>query len=107
MFYFDKDAMKAHETKPVTPTTPIVRGIRIINLNCQGAKSAGDITGLPEMPISDVLLQNVTIDSVKGLTIRDAKGVELRDVEVTIEKKGDPIKFTDADVKTTHSDAAK
>ncbi len=107
MFYFDKDAMKAHETKPVTPTTPIVRGIRIINLTCQGAKSAGDITGLPEMPISDVLLQNVTIDAIKGLTIRDAKGVELRDVEVKIQKKGDPIKFADSDVKTTHSDAAK
>ncbi len=52
---------KMTAAQPVTETTPIYRNIRISNLKATCEKSAGIIVGLPESPISDVVLENVEI----------------------------------------------
>jgi hypothetical protein len=51
------------------------------------------------MPVSGVLLDNVKINAKTGLTIQDAKGVELRAVEVKPEK-GTPLTTEHAEVRT-------
>jgi len=100
LFYFDKAAQKERQTRPITPSTPIVRDVRIVNLSVEGAKTAGEIIGLPEMPISGVLLDNVRINSTSGMILQDAKSVELRGVNIR-PQKGQPLTVVNANVKTT------
>src|SRR5437879_5726955 len=59
LFYIDKRGQQERQTRPVTSNTPIVRDVRIVNVSVEGAKTAGEIVGLPEMPITGVLLNNV------------------------------------------------
>ena len=99
LFYFDKAAQQERKTSPVTSTTPIIRGVRIIDVTVENAKTAGDIIGLPEMPIDSVLLENVRVNAQSGMTVQDAKNVSMRNVKI-IPQKGEPLKLVNADVKT-------
>jgi hypothetical protein len=61
-------------------------------------KSAGVINGLPESEISNVVLENVRISSSTGLTIRNAWGVKLKHVQVTV-GQGPPFILDNAKVE--------
>jgi polygalacturonase len=100
LFYFDKSGETARQAKPISATTPVVRSVSIINVTVDGAKTAGEIIGLPEMPITNVLLEQVTIKAKSGLTVQDAKGVELREVKIS-PQIGEPVTIRYADVKTS------
>jgi polygalacturonase len=66
------------------PRIPLYRNIHISNLTATCQRSAGTINGLPDGLISDVVLENVHITAATtGLTIRNAKGIQLKDVEIT------------------------
>jgi polygalacturonase len=67
---------------PVTEGTPQFRNIRIENVICRGAGSAIVLQGLPEMPIRDIVLKNVSITSQKGVFVTDADGVRFENVRV-------------------------
>jgi polygalacturonase len=54
---------------PVTRLTPHFHDITIDNLTATGSTSAGAIVGLPEAPIAGVVLHNVHINAMHGLTI--------------------------------------
>jgi polygalacturonase len=97
MYYFDKAGAATRTTKPVTETTPIIRNVTIENVDVSKAKTAGEITGLPEMPVSDVLMKNVTIDAGKGFTVKDAKNVRMEDVQIHA-KEGQPVTVDHAEV---------
>jgi polygalacturonase len=99
LFYFDKQAQKDRKASPVTATTPIVRGVRISDVKVEGAKTAGDIIGLPEMPMDEITLQNVRVTSGTGMTVQDAKGVEMQNVSI-VPQKGQPLTIINAQVKT-------
>jgi polygalacturonase len=58
--------------QPVTRLTPRLHNITIEDLTATGSRWAGVIVGLPEAPITDVVLRNVRIDAQHGLTIRYA-----------------------------------
>lgn len=84
--------------QPVTITTPRYRNIIIRNLTASSTMSAGLLVGLPECPIENVLLENVTIAAEQtGLQIRHTKGVHLKNVKV-MPKSGEPFIVTDAEV---------
>jgi polygalacturonase len=57
---------------PVTRLTPHFHDIVIENLQATGANVAGIIIGLPESPVRDVVLKNVSIRARKGLIISNA-----------------------------------
>jgi polygalacturonase len=57
------------EAQPVTRLTPHFHSITLENVTAAGIQSAGAIVGLPEAPITDVLLKNVKISAQKGATI--------------------------------------
>ena len=67
---------------PVSEETPQFRDIHIENLMCRGANAAIFLQGLPEMPIRDITLRNVSITSRDGVYVMDAEGVEFADVKV-------------------------
>jgi polygalacturonase len=59
--------------QPVTRLTPHFHDITIENLTATGSTSAGAIAGLPEAPISGVVLRHVRISARTGLTIAYAE----------------------------------
>src|SRR5215831_10707235 len=99
LFYFDKAAQQERKTAAVTSLTPVIRGVRIVDVTVEGAKTAGDIIGLPEMPIESVVLENVRVNAGTGMTVQDAKNVLLRNVRI-VPQKGEPMKINAAEVKT-------
>lgn len=93
--------------QPVNETTPIYRNIRISNLKATTTKSAGLIVGLAESQISNVVLENVEITAAtKGLLIKQAKGIQLKNVKV-INKEGPPFIVENAQVEGLEKAAGK
>jgi polygalacturonase len=76
---------------------PVYRNIRISNLTATCPKAAGLILGLRESCISNVVLENVKISAEKPFAVTNAKGVELKNVSVTV-PKGEPFKLENAEV---------
>lgn len=69
--YYPKIA--PHDTaQPLTRLTPRFHDIHISNVKVTGAKEAGVIVGLPESPITTIVLDNVRIRAEKGMTISNA-----------------------------------
>ena len=69
--------------QPMTDTTPIVRNIHITNVTATSTKDAGLIVGLPESVITNVVLENVRITAETGLTMANAKGIQLKNVQIS------------------------
>ncbi|QPH38246.1 glycoside hydrolase family 28 protein [Pedobacter endophyticus] len=69
-------------TVPVTAATPQFKNFYIKNVVANGAEKAIFFRGLPEMNIKDIHLENVTIQSKKGIEIIEASGIFLKNVNV-------------------------
>ncbi|HXI73573.1 MAG TPA: glycoside hydrolase family 28 protein [Verrucomicrobiae bacterium] len=87
----------ADEATKISEKIPTYRHIRISNLTATCPKGAGVITGLPESCITDVVLENVKISAAKSFEIRNAKGIQLKNVTVTV-AKGEPFILDNAEV---------
>ncbi|MBV9441600.1 MAG: glycoside hydrolase family 28 protein [Acidobacteriaceae bacterium] len=61
------------EAAPVGRLTPLFHDITIENIKAAGSKQAGVIVGLPEAPVKDILLKNVSIQAQTGMRIAYAK----------------------------------
>jgi polygalacturonase len=74
---------------PVTRLTPHFHDISIENLKVEGSEVAGVVVGLPEAPVTGVVLKNVSIQAGKGLSVGYA---EVSGEKVSIRpQSGDPI----------------
>jgi len=82
---------------PAAGNIPIYRNIHISNLAATCPKAAGLILGLPQSCISNVVLENVKITAAKSFFIANAKGVQLKNVSVTV-ASGEPFKLDNAEV---------
>lgn len=72
--YYPKVLPPDGETaQPITRLTPHFHDITIENLVASQIESAGVIAGLPEAPVSGVVLHNVKISARKGMTISYAQ----------------------------------
>jgi len=89
---------KDDPAQPMTETTPIIRNIRISNVTAASTKDAGLIVGLPESVVSNVVLENVRITAETGLTMANAKGIQLKNVQVSV-KEGPPFITANAQVE--------
>lgn len=68
--YYPKVLPPAGEApQPETRLTPHFHDITIENVTATGSTHAGVIAGLPESPVQNVVLRNVTIQAQTGLTI--------------------------------------
>jgi lysophospholipase L1-like esterase len=88
-----KDAAQA-----ISDKTPLYRNIRIRNFTATCPDSAGIILGLPESEIKDVVLENVRISALKGLTVRNASGIQLKNTTITA-RQGPPIIAQNAQIE--------
>lgn len=95
-YYPERNAPKDPSTeKPeaVTERTPIDRNITIRNVTATKCPNAGTIRGLPEMPVSDMVLSNVHISAGTGLKIYHARNIRFENSSVTVEKGESLITF--------------
>ncbi len=75
-------AMMETNPPPVNEGTPRFRDIQIENVICRGAHRAVVVEGLPEMPIRDIELKNVSITARGGVYLTDAEGISLDHVQI-------------------------
>jgi polygalacturonase len=74
--------IKAVPAQLIDEGTPQFRQIHIRNVTCEGAQRALEMRGLPEMPIENVTLENIRIQSNQGVFLAEAKDITLRGVKV-------------------------
>ncbi|HVW21077.1 MAG TPA: glycoside hydrolase family 28 protein [Opitutaceae bacterium] len=68
--------------EPVSARTPVFREIAISHLTIDGAKTAIEIQGLPEMPIFGLRISDVIAAAESGLRASHADALELRQVQI-------------------------
>ncbi|MDE3057295.1 MAG: glycoside hydrolase family 28 protein [Bacteroidota bacterium] len=73
-----------HHAEPVNERTPRFQNFSIKNIACLGAARAMDVKGLAEMPVKNIFLENVSIESEKGVFLTQADGVTFRNVTITL-----------------------
>ncbi|MET4137947.1 polygalacturonase [Pedobacter sp. UYP1] len=71
---------------PVTEETPIFRDFHISNIVCDGASKAIFIRGLPELNISNIYFNHLTIKSKEGIDLQEAKNIQLKDINLIVEQ---------------------
>jgi polygalacturonase len=69
----------------VNEGTPEFRDIHISGITCHGARSALNVMGLPEMPVSGLSLEHSVFTCDRGISCLFAGGLEIRDVRVLTE----------------------
>lgn len=86
--------------KPVAARTPIYGDITFSNITAtvQSGHRAGLIWGLPEAPVTNLLLDKVKITADKPFGIYEAKNVKLVDSRVITPKGVEPFSITNAEV---------
>lgn len=83
---FYQGADKPDQQFAVDAGTPRFRDFRISNVTARGSKSAGQITGLKEMPISGISFDHVRIQAATGFTVRNASGIAFHNVTIDTAK---------------------
>ena len=94
------DVAASYPAAPVGGRTPIYRNFTFSNITATAkpGNRAGLIWGLPEMPVSNVLLENVTITADKPLGIFNAQGVRLVNCKITTPQDINPMATANATV---------
>ena len=97
MYYMAKDPVLLNgekreapkvETFPVTDATPRFRDFHISNVVCYGAAKALFVRGLPEMPISDIYLKDITIKADKAGDFIEGQRIQLENVKLLTTDSG-------------------
>ncbi len=82
----------AESATPVNEKTPQFKNIFITDVIARGAAQAVELLGLPEMPLQNIEMKNVSISAEKGLLGMNADGVKLMNVEI-LPQKGPVLAF--------------
>jgi len=87
MFYDATSPMSREEKdpeglRPVDEGTPRFQNFYMNNITAFGSKSAGQITGLREMPITGLVLSNIRISAEKGFSCQNARQIEFHNVRI-------------------------
>lgn len=66
------------KAESVTDRTPRFQNLSVKNVVCNGADRAVMINGLPEMPVKNVMFENVSVSSKRGVFCADAEGIRFK-----------------------------
>jgi DNA sulfur modification protein DndE len=66
--------------QPLNEGTPQFKGFFIKNVVCKGAETGILVRGLPEMSIKNINLENITLESQKGLLCQEAEDIHFKNV---------------------------
>ena len=82
-YYFTK---RSDSIPPVDETTPVFRNIYIKDIVARNGSKAISITGLAEMHVQNIVVENATITATEGVEISEATGITLTNVAVYPER---------------------
>jgi polygalacturonase len=77
----------AEQAVPVSETTPQFKNIFISDVTARGAAQAVELHGLPEMPLQNIELKNISISAQRGVVGVNADQVKLVNVEILPQKE--------------------
>jgi len=83
-FYSGSD--RVEDVPPVDEGTPRFRDMLFSNITARGAKHAGVIVGLREMPVENLTFSNVHLEAQSGFTITNAKDITFLDCTIDTAK---------------------
>lgn len=86
--FYDKDSKE----EPVSERTPVFRNIHISNVTGSDVKKIGYITGINEMPISEISFSNINMVAENGFTAKTAKNITFHNIDFSV-KKGAALSF--------------
>ncbi|MGA3068244.1 MAG: glycoside hydrolase family 28 protein [Tepidisphaeraceae bacterium] len=72
-------------TRPADDKTPIWKDIQISNVTATDSSYAGEIIGLPEMPITGITFTNVKIAAKHSLRVQNANQIKFVNSEIDVE----------------------
>lgn len=76
--------VSASDLPAVDETTPQFKDIYINDIVCQGAERAMYFNGIPEMPITNININNARITANRGIELRHSQGITISDVAITL-----------------------
>jgi polygalacturonase len=82
-FYMGSD--KPEDVFPVNEGTPRFRDFHFSNITARGSDTAGQVTGLREMPVEDITFSDVHIQAKTGMAVTSARNVIFKDVNIDTE----------------------
>jgi hypothetical protein len=89
---------------PSTKTPPIFRNFHLKNVTCDYASRAMKIIGLPEQPLENFTLENITINSHWGMECINVNGVTMTGLEINPKKS--PVMFVKNSQEVTIEEAS-
>lgn len=98
-YYEDVPAGATRKNTQFTDKTPEFRDFHIGRIDCRGAATAISITGLPQMPVSNIFFEDLTIHARKGLIATQARNIDLQHVTLDVSEK--PAIQSDATAQVT------
>ncbi len=84
--YYRMEGEAPPRDEPFSERTPIFRNIAVSHITIDSAKTAIEIEGLPEMPVTTLRLTDVFATAQAGLTSRETDGLELHNVQINAER---------------------
>lgn len=101
--FYDKDSKE----EPVSERTPVFRNIHISSVTGSDVKKIGYITGINEMPISEISFSNINMVAENGFTAKTAKNITFHNIDFSV-KKGAALAFDECQdivIDNVHSKA--
>ena len=93
-FIFDLFYDKESKEEPVSERTPTFRNIHISNVTGNNIQKVGYITGLSEMPISEISFSNINMSARRGFSAKTATNIQFHNVDLAVERESS-FMFTD------------
>jgi polygalacturonase len=107
----EKRELPKVEMKPVDETTPVFKNFHISNVYCNGAEKGIFIRGLPEMHVENIVLENMVLQSKKGIDVQEATGITFRNIKIISEETNPVIDVVQSDKlvfdNITYADGSK
>lgn len=90
LFYFVKFATDGARDmrEVVNEGTPVFRDMHFENIVCNGASKAVFIRGLAEMPIRNIVMENMVITADTGIELTDGDNIQFKNVHLITQEKG-------------------
>jgi polygalacturonase len=86
----EKRELPKVEMKPVDETTPVFRNFHISNVYCNGAEKGIFVRGLPEKHVENIVLENMVLQSKKGIDVQEATGLVFKNIKI-ISNESNPV----------------
>lgn len=81
-YYEDAPAGAVRKNDHPTDKTPEFRDFHISRIHCEGAATAISITGLPQMPVSNIFFDAVDMRADKAILTKDTRDIHFQNVRL-------------------------